>query len=176
MLAGFALAAIVVPGGDDPGHRAGPVAATASAPSQRLPLGLTEFNAQLLRPAGARGRAGLPTAPAAFASMRGAVTALHPRYVRIVVDWLRVGADPSGRPDLAIRQNGCVRDLPPCAGFDGLRAQLQAVRERQRREGGWEAVVAIAWTPEWAARPAGGCERPGTTARSRPITTAGQAA
>ena len=62
---------------------------------------------------------------------------------------------------------GCLRDKQPCAAYGGLRDQLQALAARQR-EGGWETLVVMSGTPEWAARPAGGCERDNTTPRSRP--------
>lgn len=150
------------------------LAAPAAAPAaQRLALGLTEFNAPLTRPPGSPVPAG---AAAAFAPFQERTSALRPRYVRLVVDWFRVGAAPSGRPDLALPQNGCVRDIPPCAAFAGFRDQLRAVREQQRAGGGWEAVVVIAWTPAWASLPASGCERPGASARARPITEEGMVA
>jgi len=142
-------------------------APTPPAPAQRLPLGLTEFGVPVVRPPGAAG------VPAAFAPFQERAAALRPRYVRLVVDWFRVGAAPSGRPDLTLPQNGCVRDVPPCADFAGFRDQLRAVREQQRAGGGWEAVVVIAWTPAWASLPASGCERPGASARARPITKEG---
>ncbi|PTL56594.1 hypothetical protein C7Y72_16740 [Paraconexibacter algicola] len=133
---------------------------------QRLELGLTEFNAPLVRPPGDGG-------DPAFTPFRERAAALRPKYIRIVVDWYRVGAALSGDPDLAIPQNGCVRDIAPCEPFAGLRDQLRAVREQQDAGGGWEAVVVIAWVPPWAALPASGCERPGASERSRPITDAG---
>ena len=39
-----------------------------------------------------------------------------------------------------------------------MRDQLRALAARQK-EGGWEGFVVITGTPEWAARPASGCER-----------------
>lgn len=157
--------------GDDPpaartDTRTAPAAREAPAP-ERLPVGLTEFNAQLVRPPGAGG-----DVDPAFARFREQATRLRPRYLRLVVDWSRVGADPSGRPDFELPQDGCIRGAPPCAPFAGVRDQLRAAREQQR-EGGWEVVVVITWVPEWAAAPARGCERPGTEARSRPITEKG---
>jgi hypothetical protein len=146
--------------------------APVEQPRPRIAIGVTEFNASLLRPAGGKDAAPAP----GFAPYQRRVSALRPRYLRLVVDWYRVGENPSGTPDLAIPQDGCVRGQAPCAPFAGVRAQLEAVREQQRAHGGWEVVVTIAWTPEWAARRPGGCERPGTTPRSRPITAKGLAA
>jgi hypothetical protein len=166
VVAALALVAGCGGGSDEPTPRPDP----APAPTpQRLALGVTEFNAQLTRP---------PSAPAAesaeVTAFRRQATTLRPRYLRLVVDWFRVGADPSAAPDLAIPQDGCLRGTPPCSPFAGIRGQLEAVREQQRAGGAaWEVVVVIAWTPEWAARAAGGCERDGTGPRARAITDEG---
>ena len=60
-----------------------------------------------------------------------------------------------------------MRARGPCGAYDGLRDQLRALAARQR-EGGWATLVVLSGTPEWAARPAGGCERAKTQPRSRP--------
>ncbi len=173
LLAAVAVAALLAGCGSSSGEPAsGPAPTPAPLPApapQRLALGLTEFNAELTRP---------PAAPAAASpevtGFRGRASALRPRYVRLVVDWFRVGADPSGVPDFAIAQDGCLRGSPPCSPFAGVRAQLEAIREQQRSgDAPWEVVVVIAWTPEWAALPASGCERPGVEPRARPITPEG---
>jgi hypothetical protein len=62
---------------------------------------------------------------------------------------------------------GCMRAIQPCGAYLSLRDQLGALAARQK-EGGWVALVVPHGTPEWAARPAGGCERDGTLPRSRP--------
>ena len=54
-----------------------------------------------------------------------------------------------------------AREVAPCLGWAGVRDQLRALASRQR-EGGWQALAVITWTPDWAAAPPGGCERPGT--------------
>jgi len=151
------------PGADKPP----PTPPKASPP--RIAIGVSEFNASLLRPPAADP----PATSSRFARYQRRTTALRPHYLRLVVDWYRVGEDRSGAPALAIPQDGCVRGREPCLPFDGLRGQLEAIREQQRAHGGWDVVVSLAWIPGWAARRADGCERPGTTARSRPITAAG---
>ena len=60
-----------------------------------------------------------------------------------------------------------MRAIGPCLGWAGVRDQLRALASRQR-EGGWQALAVLTTTPDWAAAPAGGCERPGTRARNRP--------
>jgi hypothetical protein len=62
---------------------------------------------------------------------------------------------------------GCMRAVQPCGAYLSLKDQLGALAVRQK-EGGWVTLVVLHGTPEWAARPAGGCERDETTARSRP--------
>ena len=60
-----------------------------------------------------------------------------------------------------------MRATGPCLGWAGVRDQLKALASRQR-EGGWQALVVLTTTPDWAAAPPSGCERPGTRARNRP--------
>ena len=60
-----------------------------------------------------------------------------------------------------------MRAIQPCGAYLSLRDQLGALAARQK-EGGWVALVVLHGTPEWAARPAGGCERDETMPRSRP--------
>ena len=60
-----------------------------------------------------------------------------------------------------------MRAIQPCGAYLSLRDQLGALAARQK-EGGWVALVVLHGTPEWAARPAGGCERDETAPRSRP--------
>src|SRR3954452_10705485 len=60
-----------------------------------------------------------------------------------------------------------MRDVPPCLGWFGVRDQLKALAARQRA-GGWQALVVITGTPDWAASPASGCERANASPRSRP--------
>ena len=53
-----------------------------------------------------------------------------------------------------------MRDKQPCAPYGGLRDQLRALAARQREDpAAWQALVVFTGTPEWAARPARGCER-----------------
>jgi hypothetical protein len=63
---------------------------------------------------------------------------------------------------------GCLRDKQPCGSYGGLREVFKALGARQKADGGWQALVVLTGTPEWAAAPATGCERPGTQTRSRP--------
>ena len=49
-----------------------------------------------------------------------------------------------------------------------MKDQLAALASRQKQhKGGWEVLVVITGTPDWAARPGVGCERPDTQPRSR---------
>ena len=129
-------------------------------PEGELAVGLTEQNPNFIWPAGAR------EVPGEFARWRDELAKLKPAYYRLVLDWPSLEPE-NGKPTFDALNAGCLRDKQPCAAYGGLRDQLQALAMRQR-EGGWETLVVMSGTPEWAARPAGGCERDGTTPRSRP--------
>ncbi len=126
-----------------------------------LAVGVTEFNPNLVASPAAR------ELPAPWAGVRDALGAIRPGYFRLVIDWSAIQPSAGEPADLEVPQTGCSRDVKPCLEWSGVRAQLRALASRQR-EGGWQALVVIAWTPEWAAGGAGGCERPGTPARARP--------
>jgi hypothetical protein len=132
-----------------------PARTTSTTPAARhaLAFGLTELDPSVLA---------LPW-----------VRALHPAYFRVFVDWNRIQPDPSTPADLSQAVDGCARGVRPCLGYAGLRATLQAARLLQAADGGWQVLMVIYGVPAWAARPPSGCERPGATAFSRPITAAG---
>jgi hypothetical protein len=136
------------------------------AAGKGLEVGLTEFNPNLI--AGPDDR----SLPEPFSEWRDAVGAIRPQIFRIVVNWAAIQPTQGVPPDLSAYNGGCSRDVPPCQPFAGLRDMLQALASRQR-EGGWQALVVVLNTPAWAARPAGGCERPNVETRSRPPTAAG---
>ena len=122
------------------------------APEPPLAIGLSEANPHLVSPQGAP----------AFAAAREQVAALRPRYLRLVVHWSRIQPTAGEPPDFGVAQDGCLRGRPPCAPWGGLREQLAAITARQRADGGWRLLVVPHGTPDWAAAPATGCERPGT--------------
>jgi hypothetical protein len=131
-----------------------PPTSTSRAPARHaLAFGLTELNPWVLG--------------------TGWVAALHPGYARVFVDWDRIQPDPSRPADLAHPVDGCARGTPPCLSYGGLRATLGEIARLQRAHGGWQVLMVIYGVPRWAARTPSGCERPGTTAFSRPITAAG---
>src|SRR4051794_23856503 len=109
----------------------------------------------------------------AFAPWRDRVSALRPRFLRVLVDWSQLQPDAARAPDLARSSDGCQRGLPPCRATGGLAEVLRAARSQQRAGGGFEVVLVLYGVPAWAAVPPSGCERAGLTARSRPITAAG---
>jgi hypothetical protein len=109
---------------------------------------------------------------------RARLTALHPSYVRLLIDWAALQPDQRGAPALQARVDGCARRTQPCTGYDGIAAELAAIAARQRAAraagtSGYEVVLDVFGTPAWAARGPAGCELPGTQAFSRPITPAG---
>lgn len=136
--------------------------------SRGLALGLTENNPNLLWSTGARA-----APPAGFEPWRNRVERLRPRVYRLVVDWAVLQDDPDRPPDLAKPADGCVRGIPPCGAYAGVRDVLRAVRSQQEAGHGFEVMVVIFGVPAWAARGPRGCERDGTAQRSRPITDRG---
>jgi hypothetical protein len=147
-----------------------PTLATPAAPAKpaapappRLGIGLTEFNANLLQHG---------EVPAAFAPWRDKVEALRPRWFRLVVRWDQAMPTPSSPPSFAHPEDGCVRGLPPCAPFDGVRGLLRAVASQQRANpGDWRLLVVFTYAPPWAATGAHGCEQPHTDPRARAVDT-----
>jgi hypothetical protein len=130
-------------------------------------LGLTEDNAQLLwNPAAADA----PTAPAAFAPARRELTALHPAYIRLLVNWAALQPDPGRPPALEGIVTGCVRELGPCASYRGIAGELAAIASQQRADpGGYQVVLDVLGAPAWAAASPHGCERPADEAFARPL-------
>jgi hypothetical protein len=143
-----------------------PAPAPAPSPAlQRLPIGLSENNPWLIDPG---------PVPEGFAPWRDRVAALHPARYRLFVDWATLQPDPAVPVDLAQPNDGCLRGLPPCGAFAGVRDRLRAVAARQRADhGGWAVMIVLQGVPPWAAAPPSGCERAGTTSRARPISDAG---
>jgi hypothetical protein len=166
------------------------VAAGAQAgPSPRGPaFGLTENNAALLAPpaggspeAGAPAAASSPAGPSAarapaFATAREQLSALHPEYVRLLVDWAALQPDPARPPALEAAVSGCARERGPCASYHGLAAELRALARRQRVSGGFQVVIDILGTPAWAAQPPHGCEQAGASSFGRTLAPSALAA
>ena len=83
----------------------------ASGPS--LAVGITEENPNLL--------ADLPPPDPdpVWAHWRAAMARLNPVVYRIFVPWNEVQPRADAPPNLALAENGCVRDKGPCAPFAG---------------------------------------------------------
>jgi hypothetical protein len=156
-------------------------APTAAPPSPAPPpphgpaFGLTEDNADLLwSPAAAA-----PASAAGFLAARQELTALHPHYLRLLVDWAALQPDPANPPALEAAANGCARQVGPCGAYAGIREELAAIASQQRAAGGqgdFQVVLEIFGTPSWAARAPSGCERGASGAFSRPLSAAAIAA
>ncbi len=157
-----ALLVVALTTGSRPVRHPRPVRPATAAPP-RVAIGLTEANADLLwSPAE-------PGIAPAFAPWRAALTALRPAYLRLVLDWAALQPAAGRPPRLDAPVDGCLRGIPPCGAYAGLRDELRAIASQQRTVGGFVPVIVIDGAPSWAARPPGGCERAGTTALSRPI-------
>ncbi len=150
--------------------------AGAPAPRPYGPsFGLTEDDAQLLagRPAAEDG-AGART----LALARARLAALHPEYVRLLVDWAKLQPSPEAPPALAQPVDGCARTIGPCAAYRGIAGELSAIAAARRAAGtegrpAPQVVLDVLGVPAWAAPAPGGCEAQGTTAFARPIGAAG---
>jgi hypothetical protein len=103
------------------------------------------------------------------------VQALKPRYLRVMVDWARLQATPQPAR-LDAPADGCLRGIPPCATYRGLRDELRAIAAMQRaRHGPLDVELVFEDVPDWAASPASGCERSDAAPRNRPISALGLA-
>jgi len=144
--------------------------AASPRPAPRGPaLGLTEDDADLLWNPSAAGTGG-----EAFQAARLRLTALHPTYVRLLIDWAALQPRPGRAPALEAAVSGCARDVGPCGPYAGIRDELAAIASQQRAAGsgdqrGFQVVIDILGTPAWAAHAPFGCELAGTAAFSRPL-------
>jgi hypothetical protein len=130
----------------------------------RVAFGITEDNAQLLWPADPS-----PGPAGRFEAARRQLSALHPAYVRLLIDWSKLQPSPSSPPDLSAMRSGCAREVGPCGAYRGLEAELAAIAAQQRSGGGFRVLVDIYGTPAWAAAPVSGCESGSTPAYARPL-------
>lgn len=120
-------------------------------------FGLTEDNADLLWS---------PTAPPrpddGFQAARRELTALHPAYVRLLVDWAALQPDRARGPAIEGPVSGCARNVGPCGAYAGIGDELAAIASQQRAAGAsgasFAVVIDIFGTPSWAARAPSGCE------------------
>jgi hypothetical protein len=140
-----------------------------------------------------------PSGPARFLTVRHELTALHPTYLRLLVDWAALQPDPDRPPALEAPISGCARDVGPCGAYGGIRAELDAIASQQRAAvrglqgdgvdgrrgaagggggneatggGDFKVVIDIFGVPAWAAAPSSGCELAGTSSFSRPLRPA----
>jgi hypothetical protein len=144
-----------------PRARAGAAAVGARGPA----FGLTEDNAELLlSPDGGAGQGG-----AAFALARRRLAALHPAYVRLLIDWAALQPRPDQLPALEGPVDGCARDVGPCASFAGVRAELAAVASERGPTSKPAVVVDIFGAPAWAASAPSGCETADAAPFARPL-------
>ncbi|WP_156027966.1 hypothetical protein [Candidatus Solirubrobacter pratensis] len=158
-----ASVAAPTPAAATPSPAASPTATPAGPPAagQGLAIGVTEPNPNLVAAPAAR------AVPPPWSGWRDALGAIRPAYYRLVIDWASIQPSPGVPADLSTPNAGCMRELSPCLGWAGVREQLRALASRQR-EGGWQGLVVLTGTPDWAAAPPSGCERDGTTPHSRP--------
>jgi hypothetical protein len=166
--------------------KTGATALPAPAPTVARPpalhgpaFGLTEDNADLLwSPGQSPGSAETDTGRASFQSAEGDLTALHPSYIRLLVDWAALQPGAAGPASLDAQVSGCARTVGPCGPYAGIREELAAIasqRHAAQKAGtpGPEVVIQIFGAPAWAARAPAGCELAGTQPFSRPLNATG---
>ena len=124
-------------------------------------MGVTEFNPNLVASPEAK------EVPEPWNAVRDKLGAIKPAYFRLVIDWASIQPSAEGPASMDQPQGGCMRAVGPCLGWGGVREQLRALASRQR-EGGWTTLVVFTSTPDWAASPPSGCERPQAVPRARP--------
>jgi hypothetical protein len=130
-------------------------------------FGLTEDDAELLWSPQQPART-----PAAFQAAREQLTALHPTYLRLLIDWAALQPDAGRAPDLTAPNSGCAREVGPCGAYAGIAEELAAIASQQRAAGGsgdFRVVLDVFGTPSWAARDPSGCELAGAAAFARPL-------
>ena len=131
-----------------------------ATPERELAVGITEPNPAFVQPEA--------EVPPEFARWRDELQRTRPTYYRLSVDWTGNVTPDGATIDLAKPNPGCMREIPPCAAFNGIRDQLAAVAAAQKAQPGrWQVLVVISGTPDGLASPAVGCERSNTAPRSR---------
>jgi hypothetical protein len=154
--------------------------ASTSARARPVPLGpafgLTEDNAELLSSPTA---SSTPVAPR-LRLARERLTALHPSYLRLLVDWAALQPSASRAATLESFTSGCARTIGPCTAYRGIAQELAAIASQQRvakahGEASFEVVLDVFGVPAWAAGEPSDCELPDTQPFARPITPAGLA-
>jgi hypothetical protein len=146
-----------------------PAARPASATPRGPAFGLTEDNPNLLwSPSGAH------QPPAPFQGAAAELRALHPTYLRLLIDWAALQPKPDSPPMLEAPGDGCAREVGPCGAYKGIRDELAAIASEQRAQraaggDGFHVLIDIFGTPQWAALEPSGCEPVGTTSFSRPL-------
>jgi hypothetical protein len=137
------------------------------APGGGLAIGMTEINPDLFWHGKNVG---------AFAPWRDRFEALKPPLYRLAVDWATLQPKRDGPVDWTKPSDGCMRGMPPCRPYNGIRDTLRAIRSQQQAGNGFATMVVVYGVPDWAAVSAHGCERDDIGPRSRPITDEGLAA
>src|SRR5829696_1918504 len=130
--------------------------------SGELSIGISEANPSFFWSADAR-----PDLPAPFGMFRNRLVSMKPRYYRLFLDW--ASYRPGATLDLAGQKSGCIRVVPPCAPYAGVREQLEAVASAQRQYGGFEVFLVPYATPAALAAAPAGCEPNGTPPAARMV-------
>lgn len=174
-LAALAAVAISACGGGDEPRTPPPPTSTGTAELAPLPrglaIGLDEENPALLWTPAARGQL-----PAGFGPPRDSLLALRPSLYRLDVAWSKVQPDRDAPPDWARPDAGCLRDVPPCAPYEGMRDQLRALRSQLQAGRSFDVLVVFFGAPAWATRRTEGCVAKGAGPDAYALSEQGQVA
>ncbi len=173
LTAALAATALIASGCGGAGRTATSAETPPAPPVPRPAFGITEDNADLLWAPGAAA----PAQAAPFAQARGWLSALHPRFFRLLVDWAALQPSPGSPPDLSSPVDGCSRGIRPCGSYPGIAGELEAIASRQRAasargEAPPEVVIDLLGAPAWATTPPHGCEAPGADPAARTLAPA----
>ncbi len=99
---------------------------------------------------------------------------MHPRYLRLLIDWAQLQPSQAAPADLERPVDGCARGTPPCGSYPGVAGELEAIASQQRAARGRgepepQVVVDMLGAPPWAVQPPHGCEAPGTPPTARAV-------
>lgn len=156
-LGGLALAALALAGCGGGQKAKAPEPKPTPSPDPALAIGITDENPAFL--AGSE--------QPEFDRWAKALGRMQPTWFRWVVDWAD-HVQPDGTLRVDAPQGGCQREIPPCAGYAGIRGQVEGIAAAQRKyPGRFRVVATVTNTPAMYAAGPSGCERSDVEPRSR---------
>jgi len=170
----LAAVAISACGGGDEPRSSPPATSTGTAeltpPPRGLGIGLDEESAALLWTPTARAEL-----PGGFGPFRDQLLTLRPSVYRLDIVWSKVQPERDAPPDWASPVSGCLREVPPCAPYQGVRDQLRALRSQLEAGRTFDVLIVFFGAPAWATRRTEGCVAEGAGPDAFALTEEGLA-